>query len=410
MLYGMTGFQVYAILAAVIVMWMQKEYDRVVLKEEQTVQPISLSEKRAQMYRYICISGFVGSTATTLSKSCAGMLVVTIGNWSTRNQFKHSFTYIILISWIYALTTWVKRMDRALRMFDSFAVVILQLVWTLYSIVQGGIYYQEFDSYGEAEYAFLALGLVMVCLGVYGLAPEQEPPPPSPVYEIMHDKDVMVDMGLSGQPSVVLGGGGGTWDKDADAVGPTVALLKRKSKEVRHDLQQQSNSQLALPGGNERPSSPTSVSSGGWENASADIEEGWQNRGGGRNESSSSSLAEMVKQVNDQVDQRRHGAGFGFSMPMNITTHADSRAQSEAGIASEPAPVAGSLPQMHRRMRSVVIAVREMKALSNRVSGECLSNRTSLEPRVSQSSLDGIHDADGRPASSLSESLLHGTD
>ena len=43
------------------------------------------------------------------------------------------------------MITWVKRMDAALRMFDSFAVVILQLVWTLYSIVQGGIYFREFE-------------------------------------------------------------------------------------------------------------------------------------------------------------------------------------------------------------------------------------------------------------------------
>ena len=78
------------------------------------------------------------------------MLVVTIGDWNTNNQFLHSFTYIILLGWIYAMTTWVKRMDNALRMFDSFAVVILQLVWTLYSIVQGGIYYREFEPYGDS--------------------------------------------------------------------------------------------------------------------------------------------------------------------------------------------------------------------------------------------------------------------
>ena len=50
-LYGESGFQLYAIFAAVVIMHMQKEYDRVVLKEEQTLQPVTFGEKRMQMYR-----------------------------------------------------------------------------------------------------------------------------------------------------------------------------------------------------------------------------------------------------------------------------------------------------------------------------------------------------------------------
>jgi hypothetical protein len=53
MLYGKSGFQIYAIIACVIVMWMQKEYDRVVILEEQTLQPIPFKVKRLQMYRYV---------------------------------------------------------------------------------------------------------------------------------------------------------------------------------------------------------------------------------------------------------------------------------------------------------------------------------------------------------------------
>ena len=53
MLYGKSGFQIYAIIACVIVMWMQKEYDRVVILEEQTLQPIPFQVKRLQMYRYV---------------------------------------------------------------------------------------------------------------------------------------------------------------------------------------------------------------------------------------------------------------------------------------------------------------------------------------------------------------------
>ena len=165
-LYGKTGFQVYAIFAAAVAMYTQAQYNAVVVKEEQTLQAITPREKREQMYRYVCISGFVGATATTLSKSCSIMLVLTATHWHTKNQFLSSFFYILVLVWIYSMMTWASRMDNALRLFDSFAVVVLQLVWTLYSIVQGGIYYQEFDSYGGVEYGFLAGGLLLVCAGV----------------------------------------------------------------------------------------------------------------------------------------------------------------------------------------------------------------------------------------------------
>ena len=102
---------------------------------ELSVKDVSALDIRLQCYRYVCTSGFVGAFATTLAKSCSGLLALVV---SGDNQFGNSFTYIVIIGWFYTMQLWVRRMDCALKLFDTFAVPLLELVWTLFSIIAGG--------------------------------------------------------------------------------------------------------------------------------------------------------------------------------------------------------------------------------------------------------------------------------
>ena len=65
-------------------------------------------------------------------------------------------------------------MNTALGMFDGlFIIPVLQVFWTFYSIVSGGIYFEEFDSFSPGQMAGFCFGVAVVFVGVYMLSPGQ---------------------------------------------------------------------------------------------------------------------------------------------------------------------------------------------------------------------------------------------
>ena len=63
-------------------------------------------------------------------------------------------------------------MNKGLALFDGlFIIPVLQVFWTFFSIVSGGIYFQEFNSFAPGQMAGFSLGVFIVFVGVYLLAP-----------------------------------------------------------------------------------------------------------------------------------------------------------------------------------------------------------------------------------------------
>ena len=59
------------------------------------------------------------------------------------NQLYNWFTYFVLLFWLGATSFWLTRMNKALSMFDGlFIIPVLQVFWTFFSIVSGGIYFE----------------------------------------------------------------------------------------------------------------------------------------------------------------------------------------------------------------------------------------------------------------------------
>jgi hypothetical protein len=64
------------------------------------------------------------------------------------------------------------RLNTSLQKFDSvFIVPAMQVFWILFSVITGGIYFQEFQSFAWYQYAPFALGLLLLVIGVLLLAP-----------------------------------------------------------------------------------------------------------------------------------------------------------------------------------------------------------------------------------------------
>jgi hypothetical protein len=50
----------------------------------------------------------------------------------------------------------------------------MQVFFTIFAIICGGIYFSEFDSFSPVQYVGYLIGLVLILTGVYGLAPPPE--------------------------------------------------------------------------------------------------------------------------------------------------------------------------------------------------------------------------------------------
>ena len=76
------------------------QYDRVEEVKQHTLDEVSKLDEKLQMYRFICISGFIGATATTFAKSCADLLQRCFAG---ENQFVYAFTWVVLLGWIHIM-------------------------------------------------------------------------------------------------------------------------------------------------------------------------------------------------------------------------------------------------------------------------------------------------------------------
>ena len=121
-------------------------------------------------FSYAAISAIIGTQSVLLAKSSSELVRTTLGG---NNQFNSPFTYFILTAWITSMVFWLYRMNAALRKFDGvFIIPVLQVVWTLFSIVGGGVYFREFSAFNSVDIGLFTLGVCIVIFGVYLLAPQ----------------------------------------------------------------------------------------------------------------------------------------------------------------------------------------------------------------------------------------------
>ena len=135
----------------------------------QHPQPGTLAYKLLP-FSYAAISAIIGTQSVLLAKSSSELVRTTLGG---NNQFTSPFTYFILMAWITSMVFWLYRMNAALRKFDGvFIIPVLQVVWTLFSIIGGGVYFREFSKFDRKDTALFTLGVLVVIFGVYLLAPQ----------------------------------------------------------------------------------------------------------------------------------------------------------------------------------------------------------------------------------------------
>jgi len=92
-----------------------------------------------------------------------------------RNFFNLSFAFVVFTLWLIATIFWIWRLSVSLIMFDAmFIIPVNQTMWILFSVLSGGIVWNEFANLSLAESSWLASGLSLVLIGVVFLMPVEK--------------------------------------------------------------------------------------------------------------------------------------------------------------------------------------------------------------------------------------------
>ncbi|GMH45330.1 hypothetical protein BSKO_13287 [Bryopsis sp. KO-2023] len=124
---------------------------------------------------YALFSGLLGTQSVLFSKTLSTLLRVTFGG---NSQLDSWFTWIIILTFLFTSTFWVTRLNKALKLFPALIIVpTMQISWTLFSILSGMLYFEEYTSFNALSGFMFALAVAVVFFGVYLLTKDQEDAP-----------------------------------------------------------------------------------------------------------------------------------------------------------------------------------------------------------------------------------------
>ena len=164
-----TAYQVYAGLALALcgasyLLFRHYYHSRVELKRpplwmHSLVEPLS----------YTICAAILGTQAVLQSKTLSMLLQATFRG---DNQFTQPTVYIVLFAWLFFVSFWLNRLNRALDLFPPlFIIPVTQVFFVFFAILSGGIFFEEFLDFNVQQYVGFIVGVVLIFIGVYGLAP-----------------------------------------------------------------------------------------------------------------------------------------------------------------------------------------------------------------------------------------------
>ncbi|KAI9328586.1 hypothetical protein DFJ73DRAFT_861625 [Zopfochytrium polystomum] len=110
------------------------------------------------------------ATVTTLfAKSTIHLLTNSIVDGD--NQYNSIYSWLITAVTVVTAVSQVYWINMGLQRYDALIQIpIFYVVWTLFDVIGGGVYFGEFDGFTARQYGlfFLAVGIIFVGVGVLG--------------------------------------------------------------------------------------------------------------------------------------------------------------------------------------------------------------------------------------------------
>eukprot|EP00002_Diphylleia_rotans_P024335 TRINITY_DN4801_c0_g1_i1.p1 TRINITY_DN4801_c0_g1~~TRINITY_DN4801_c0_g1_i1.p1 ORF type:complete len:385 (-),score=69.88 TRINITY_DN4801_c0_g1_i1:208-1362(-) len=122
-------------------------------------------------FSYTAVGALIGSQTVLTAKSSSELLQST---FSGDNQLVYAFTYVIFFFAIATAASQIVLINLALKRFDALYVVpVFYVIWTVFSIIGGSIYFQELDDFSVGQYFAFFTGVILTFFGVYLLSNRQ---------------------------------------------------------------------------------------------------------------------------------------------------------------------------------------------------------------------------------------------
>lgn len=117
------------------------------------------------------VSAAIMGTQAVLNSKCMSMLIQ-VSSTTDRNEFERPTIWVILVTWIMFVAYWLRRLDKGLELFPpAFIIPVLQVFFVFFAIMCGGIYFEEFTTFGMKQWLGFIFGVFFILVGVYRLAP-----------------------------------------------------------------------------------------------------------------------------------------------------------------------------------------------------------------------------------------------
>eukprot|EP00898_Chlorokybus_atmophyticus_P006832 jgi/Chlat1/714/Chrsp104S01198 len=134
-------------------------------------QQLSAMHRNLLPFSYAMVSGIIGTQSVLLGKSLS---ILMRRLWGGDPQLVAGwFAYVVLFFFLISSAFWMARLNKALSLFDAVVIVpMLQVAWTLFSILSGGTYFEEYKVFDGLEAPMFCLGFLIIMSGVVMLAPK----------------------------------------------------------------------------------------------------------------------------------------------------------------------------------------------------------------------------------------------
>ena len=122
---------------------------------------------------YSVWSALFGTQSVVQAKVLAELLAVQ--STGEEDIFRSWFTYVTIILWLVTVAVWLKRLNDALSTFDPlFIIPLLQCSFIFFTIVSGGIFFQEFNEFTSMQWLGFCFGVLIMFFGLILLTPSDD--------------------------------------------------------------------------------------------------------------------------------------------------------------------------------------------------------------------------------------------
>ncbi|KAJ3100571.1 NIPA-like protein 3 [Physocladia obscura] len=117
---------------------------------------------------YASLGGLMGTTCTLFAKSTIHLLT---NSFLGEDQFNSIYSWLIVGVTVFTALSQVYWINMGLQRYDALLQIpVFFVVWTVFDVVGGGVYFGEFDGFNARQYGLFSIAVGVIFMGVFVLA------------------------------------------------------------------------------------------------------------------------------------------------------------------------------------------------------------------------------------------------